>query len=67
MNVRELFYELQLAMASGFSESKVLFDTEARNYDCHLVEITDVYTEDGGDGEPCLVLYDHKTPHITEK
>lgn len=56
--VEELFHVLERAIHDGHGKARIYFDSEARRFNVHLVNIEAAHLEADLLGEPTLLLYD---------
>ena len=57
MKLKELNLEIAKLIEEGCGEAEVYVDTEAREYDCHLILLNDIFTDDGlVDGKEHVII-----------
>lgn len=56
MKVNELLAQCQEAVANGYGEADILFDTEAACFNVHLVDVDNCYLEPDMCSDPVLLL-----------
>lgn len=65
MKLKELKAYVDKAVATGHGDALVLFDTEARHFQCHVVEVTSAFLEEGvHDEAKIFILYNNTHPHV---
>ena len=47
MKLKELNLEIAKLIKEGSGEAEVYIDTEARKYDCHLILLKDIFSDEG--------------------
>jgi hypothetical protein len=57
MKPSELINILQQAVDAGMdNQTRILFNVEARAFDCHVVEVSDACLDNDPHGEPMILL-----------